>query len=536
MQGRHAFEPGSRRTIDLESFVDDGHYLRKVDRVLELSFVADLTAECYSSDQGRPSIAPEIYFRMLLVSYIYGISSDRRLCEEVRYNLAYRWFCHLSLEETVPDHSSLSRIRDRFGEEIFEEVFSQIVVLCKQKGLIGEQCRVITDATLIAADASLNSLVNNDPMEAKKEAEAQRQDRGMIGSAQRRRVTNKTHCSRTDPDATLAQKKGTPRQLKYKVHTSIDADSRVILDTEVTTGARHDNQPYLAQLKRLAEKYNINIAEAIADRGYGSAAIIRALKENGVTTYVPLWSGKVGNSKHMQGGFVYEKEPDQIRCLEGKILTLGRIDERYKRYSSSVSDCRACEQSATCTAARPKGSDKRFILRNVDQELYEEVTAQMNDPTFKQKMSERMWKIEGLFAEAKDNHGLARAKYRGRAKVQIQAYLTATVQNLKRLVFLFLMLIRCARNQIRKAKVRSRCNFSNLNLFNTPDPLMNSQSSSASKSPSLNGFKQRGRNWQFFYPWQNERFLKTHLAVVPLHPRMDYPQWIPIVTAYTTKQ
>ena len=90
MQGRHVFEPGSRKTIDLESFVAADHYLRKVDRVLELSFVAELTAECYSKGQGRPSIAPEVYFRMLLVSYIYGISSDRRLCEEVQYNLAYR--------------------------------------------------------------------------------------------------------------------------------------------------------------------------------------------------------------------------------------------------------------------------------------------------------------------------------------------------------------------------------------------------------------------------------------------------------------
>ncbi len=272
----------------------------------------------------------------------------------------------------------------------------------------------------------------------------------MIGSSQPRRVTNRTHCSRTDPDAALVHRRGTPRQLKFKVHTSIDADSRVILDTEVTTGARHDNQSYLAQLERTAEKYNLHLTEAVADRGHGSAAIICSLQENGMTTYVPLWGGKVGNSKHMQGGFVYEKEPDQIGCPAGKILTLGRIDERYRRYSSSVSDCRDSEQSETCTAARPKGSDNRFILRNVAQELYEEITAQMNDPTFKQKLSERMWKIEGVFGEAKDNHGLARAKYRGRAKVQIQASLAAIVQNLKRLVFLFLLLLRSARIQIQK--------------------------------------------------------------------------------------
>ena len=155
----------------------------------------------------------------------------------------------------------------------------------------------MTDATLIAAHAALNSLVHNDPKEAQKEALTQRQDRGLKDSSLARRVTNQTHTSRTDPDATLAQKEGTPRQLKYKVHQSIDADSRVILDAEVTTGARHDNQPYLGQLQRIRDRYHITIREATADRGYGSAAIIRSLQESGTTTYIPLWSGREGNSK-----------------------------------------------------------------------------------------------------------------------------------------------------------------------------------------------------------------------------------------------
>ena len=113
-----------------------------------------------------------------------------------------------------------------------------------KKGLVHDECRVMTDATLIAADASLNSLVHNDPGEAQREEEAQRQPRGMIDGEAQRKLSNETHRSRTDPDATLAQKRGTPRQLKYKVHQTIDADSRVILDTEVTTGARR-RQPTL---------------------------------------------------------------------------------------------------------------------------------------------------------------------------------------------------------------------------------------------------------------------------------------------------
>ena len=137
MQGLHVFERKTKTVIDLESFIPEGHLLRKVDRILEWTFVRELTAACYASGRGRPSIDPEVYFRMLLVAYLYGIDSDRRLCEEVHFNLAYRWFCRLGLEDAVPDHSSFSRIRDRYGEEIFETVFRHIVALCQKKSRPG---------------------------------------------------------------------------------------------------------------------------------------------------------------------------------------------------------------------------------------------------------------------------------------------------------------------------------------------------------------------------------------------------------------
>ncbi len=439
MQGRHVFDPRAKTEIDLESAVEDDHELRKIDRVLDMAFVRELTAACYAEGIGRPSIDPEVFFRMELVAYLNGITSDRRLCKEVRYNLAYRWFCHLGLDEDVPDHSSLSRIRDRFDEIIFESVFRQIVALCQKKGLVHEECRVMTDATLIAADASLNSLTHNDADQANKEAESQQRARGLKDGSSARRVSNKTHTSRTDPEATLAQKKGSLRQLKYKVHLTIDADSRVILDTEVTTGARHDNQPYLSQLQRICRCYQITIREATADRGYGSAAIIRALQSQGITTYIPLWSGRVGNSKYLTGGLIYEREHDRFRCPQGKYLHANAaINNNHKRYASSAADCRDCPQQSTCpTESRTNAPHLRYIRRNMDQDLFEEVQARSRDPVFIQHLSERMWKSEGLFAEAKQNHNLSRAKYRGRSKVQIQAYLSAIAQNLKRLVALF---------------------------------------------------------------------------------------------------
>jgi transposase len=398
--------------------------------------VRELTAARYSDGKGRPSIDPEVFFRMQLVLYFCNIASERQLCVDLHHDLAYRWFCRLSLEDEAPDHSSLTKIRDRLGEEIFELVFRKIVEQCMEKGLVKEECRVMTDATLIAADASLNSLVHNDPEQAKQEEEAQRQRRGTIDGPAPRKISNQTHRSRTDPDATLAQKRGTQRQLKYKVHQTIDADSRVILDTEVTTGARHDNQPYLEQIQRVRDRYKLTIREAIADRGYGSAEIIKALKEKGTKPYIPLWNRRSGRNSGTAVGLVYEQEHDRIRCPAGKYLLPSSGDYwNRKRYSLS-GECDRCSFASTCPAkVRPKAPHTRFVLRPNDQNIFDEVQAQMDESEFKSRVSERMWKSEGLFAEAKQYHGLSRARYRGRGKVQIQAYLSAIAQNLKRLFF-----------------------------------------------------------------------------------------------------
>jgi len=450
MQGVQAFEPKAKASIDLESFVAEDHFLRRIDRILELSFVRELTAPRYVAEKGRPSIDPEVFFRMQLVAYFYGITTDRRLCDEVRYNLAYRWFSRLPLDEDVPDHSSLTRIRDRLGEEVFEAVFRRIVAQCQEKGLVKEHCRVMTDATLMAAAASLNSLIHHDPEQAKQEEEAQRQRRRTIDEKASRQLSNQTHRSRTDPDATLAQKKGTPLQLKYKVHQTIDADSRVILDSEVTTGARQDNQPYLEQIRRVRDRYKLTIDEAITDRGYGSAEIIRSLKEQGIKPYIPLWNRNCGRNSGSAAGLEYEREHDRLRCAAGKYLSpnAGNYWNRT-RYPTAPGACRDCALASGCAAkSRPQAPHTRFVLRRNDQDLFDEVRAQMNEPEFGDRVSERMWKSEGLFAEAKVNHCLARAKYRGRPKVQIQAYLSAIVQNLKRLLFpLYCWLFACCWHQ-----------------------------------------------------------------------------------------
>jgi transposase len=157
MQGRHHAHTQLFVYTDIESLIPETYLLRKINRILDLSFIREVTKSYYSDDNGPPSIDPEMFFRMQVISYLYGIDSDRQLCEEIQVSLAYRWFLGLNLEDEVPDHSSLTRIRDRYGEEVFKEVFERIVEQCQKKGLV-EGKKVIADATLIKADASLDSM------------------------------------------------------------------------------------------------------------------------------------------------------------------------------------------------------------------------------------------------------------------------------------------------------------------------------------------------------------------------------------------
>ena len=431
MQGLQVYQPQLFYYLNIEKLVPQNHILRKIDKVFDLSFVRQLTQSFYCHSNGRPSVDPELFFRMILVGYIFGIEHDRRLCEEITCNLAYRWYCKLNLEDSVPDHSSLSRIRDRYGEKTFEVFFDKVIEVCRTKGLVKGE-RIITDSTLIAADASLDSMAVRDAVQDDGTT-VPRQD--MTAPYPTRKLTNKTHVSTTDPDSTLARKGGAAQKLKYKVHTSIDADSRVILDNKVTTGACHETQVYLNRLKYIENKYALSIQEAIADRGYGAAENIQSLRGKNIKAFIPLFSSRSGQVlKIEKHGFIYNKEEDYYKCPEGKYLKRAGTYRNNTPYRSKAKECRICPRSMDCMAIKNKRREWRYIARSTIQDFFEEHLMYMQEPFFQSAMKERLWKIEGINAEAKNLHALKRARYRGLSKVQIQAYMTAVVQNLKRLV------------------------------------------------------------------------------------------------------
>ncbi|MXS78826.1 transposase, partial [Nitrosomonas sp. JL21] len=183
----------------------------------------DLTGELYCQDNGRASIDPVLFFRMQLISYLFGIESDRQLCRDIHLNLAYRWFCRLSLDLPVPHHSSLTRIRDRMGESRYRQIFKLILLQWQKQGrFTGKQ--IVADATLVKANASMDSLVKREDADPDARVLKQYEKRyhDFQHGKRKRRVANQTHVSASDPDATMVYRKGTEGGLKYKVYYSAD--------------------------------------------------------------------------------------------------------------------------------------------------------------------------------------------------------------------------------------------------------------------------------------------------------------------------
>lgn len=413
----------------------------------------------------------------MIISYFFNIRSDRQLCREIKFNIAYRWFCKLSLQDKIPHHSSLTRIRDRLGLLTFQQFFLTLIEKCKALGLVkGEQ--VMTDSTLFQANASLDSL---SPLPDELESY---ESKGSLSPGLKappvRKISNKTHQSKTDPDASLAFKMGSVRALKYKAHLTIDAPSRIILDAHVTTGAIHESQVFLDRLSLIEKNFSFQIREAIADRAYGSAAILHALEERNIVPVMAPFSTRNGASiLNESEGFHFVKEKNYYVCPAGALLK-GFRQGSSMTYVSRPNTCQRCTLASHCKAKKRQRNHRRYIIRHIHQELLDKMKAQLEAPAFQLKLKERMWKLEGLMNEIKHYHGLGRARYRSWTKTQIQAYLAASILNIKRLIaFFWLLFFGCRNKNLRPKEVcfgRNSAlfalNFLKITFFNRPVRLM----------------------------------------------------------------
>jgi len=435
----------------LRSLIPEDHILRQVDRVLDLSWLRDEVSDSYCPDNGRPSIDPEAALRLMLAGFFAGIVHDRKLMREAQVNLAMRWFAGYRLHEQLPDHSSLTRIRQRWGEERFRRIFQRTVQACVKAGLVdGETVHV--DATLIRADVSWESVVSDHAEQVLAE--------NVDEACGRARPRSLKKYSKTDPEATLATSSHERRmEFSYKQHTAVDDKAGVIVDVAVTTGQESEGTQLLSQVDRVKDNTGRAPAVLTADAGYAHSRNYAALEERDVEAVIPPQHEPRVVRKLPVRRFKYDPRQQVVKCPGGRTLSRQSRQKNGWLYKARGRDCRQCPLKGRCL---PAGTKARTVLIVDGYEALLRARrrrAKGWDRETRELYHRHQWRIEGKHGEAKVLHGLRRAVRRGRWNVAIQAYLTAAVMNLKCLAALLLLCVLTTLDGIDRLEwiVRSKC-------------------------------------------------------------------------------
>lgn len=424
--------------FNIEDRVPADHLLRRIDAILDLRWVRSELSPFYSHT-GCPSVDPELMIRMLLVSYCYSIRSERKLCQEVEFNLAYRWFCHLGLEDRVLNHSTFSVNRHgRFRDgDIFRKVFERSVRQCMDAGLVkGEGFAV--DASVIEADASRFQRIEGSDVEWSQEQRGRRSIKEYLEALESENMpTNPARkpkaMSPTDPTAAWTTRGRNKVMFGYSLNYLIDMENAVILDVEPTpTRITKEVEATRTMLERTDHCFGLQPDYLAGDVAYGTGKLLGWLVDHGIDPHVPVWdrSKVAAKGKFIRSDFDYDAERDLYICPGGKELkTSGTVlDGTTIKYIAKRPDCAACPFKPKCTTGR-----ERRLARDVNQEARDYTRSLMETEIYSQSVCDRK-KIERLFGEAKRNLSMTRLRLRGLTGAKDEFLLTATVQNLKRLV------------------------------------------------------------------------------------------------------
>jgi transposase len=431
-------------SFDLEDHVPQNHLLRGINQHLDLTNLRQHLAEYYSHT-GRPSIDPELMIRMLIIGYSFGIRSERRLCEEVHLNLAYRWFCRLGLEDAVPDHSTFSKNRHgRFRESgAFRWVFDEVVRRCMAAGLVkGEGFAV--DASLIEANAShQHSVQSGEHCDWTNPEIDTRPVREYLAALDQESMTAATprKISLSDPHSRWTAATGGIAYFAYSTNYLIDTAHGVILDVEATPARRTEEvESTKVMVDRVEERFDIKPERLIADTAYGSAPMLGwMVEEKAIEPHIPVWDKTVRKDGTFErDDFQWNEAADEYRCPADNALRSEWRPFKNPRkhvtkadtiiYRSSQRDCAVCPMKARCCPITPV----RKIARSLHETARDVARKIATTPAYQRSRCERK-KVEMLFAHLKSILKLDRLRLRGLSGAADEFTLAATVQNLRRM-------------------------------------------------------------------------------------------------------
>ena len=445
-------EPKKKReqfsVVCIEDLVPQNHLLRKIERVIDWSFIYDLVKEKYSPDFGRPSVDPVILIKIVLIQYLYGIRSMRQTIHEIEVNLAYRWFLGLDMYDKVPHFSTFGKnYTRRFkGTDLFEQIFSKILQECINAGLV-DPSEVFIDATHVKACANSNKLqqkavqeealfyeeqlqkeINEDRVAHGKKPLKDKDDddddpSGESGSKPEKEIKVST----TDPDSGWFHKGKHKQVFAYAIQTACDKHGW-ILGFTVHPGNEHDSRTF----KSIYDKIKTpELKRVVADAGYKTPAIAKLLLDDEVLPVFPYKQPMTKEGFFRKYEYVYDEYYDCYICPANKILKYSTTDrEGYREYKSNCGDCEACPYLSQCTESK---NHVKVVTRHVWEPYMEKVEDIRHTLGMKDLYDQRKETIERIFGTAKEYHGFRYTNMIGKARMTMKAALTFTCINLKKL-------------------------------------------------------------------------------------------------------
>jgi len=470
MQGRKDYQEKLYINFRLSDRVPVDNFYRRLKELLDLRHVRKATARYYGTE-GQESIDPIVFFKLMLVGYLENLGSDRRIINTVSMRLDLLYFVGYNIDEPLPWHSTLSRTRQLYGEDVFKDIFRQVLKMCIDRGMVSGR-RQAVDSALIKANASMDSIAEKGIMQdadafadelksnegdeqqkvdayKKKKVEQhhrwkqkayQGQPASRVGQnpdvpkeKRPKFLSNHTHYSTTDKDARIAVKPGKPRQFNYLAQTAVDTEHHVITHMEAYHADKKDSQCLPDLIKGITENLHsegLIVEQVLADTGYSSGQALKTLEENNITGYIPNF----GQYKHEREGFTYHKEEDYYQCPQKKKVEFKKIKSNNgysaKEYRTSRKDCGPCPLRSTCIGKSPE----KKIIDTFDKSYYDRMHERLKTPYARTVKKLRQSTVEPVLGTLINFLAMKRVNTRGIELANKCMMMAAIAYNLKKMM------------------------------------------------------------------------------------------------------
>jgi len=425
--------------FNLEQRVRKNHILRKVKRHIDFDFIYNEVKDTYGIN-GNESVPPPTILKMMLLLTFYNVRSERELAATIPERLDWLWFLDYDLDDDIPNHSVLSKARNRWGVEAFKTFFERIVWQCAQAGLI-DGSKLFMDSSMVQADASNNSVVNkqslkrylNKSYQILESRLEQEQHSGKNDETTKSGAANKKYISTTDPDASVTRRGKGKSKLKYQIHRGVDQKAEVITATEVTPGEVHESHRLESLINAHEKNTETTVETAVADSKYGSIENYLACQDRDIEAHFSSLEQTQKGTGTKKGifpkeDFTYNADTDTFTCPAGQSLKRRKFYKKRQHYEyvASAGTCNRCQLKDQCTKAK----SGRTLKRHIRQDDLDFMLKQSASAESKKDIKTRQHLMERTFAQA-TRYGYQRARWRRLWRVQIQEYLTAAIQNIR---------------------------------------------------------------------------------------------------------